>query len=150
LLGTNSAHSLQSSHSERWHSLSAFFDKNAGLSLVVASQFFFSGMNVCVKWLNSLDEPVPILELIWVRMIITYICSVAYMCVSLLNGATSFGFPDYYQVMARDSRPSSWSKGCTGVVSISRFCRVGYLDVSPWTLLRIISVSLALPGCISP
>jgi len=62
LLGINSARSLQSSHSERWHSLSAFFDRNAGLSLVVASQFFFSGMNVCVKWLNSLDEPIPILE----------------------------------------------------------------------------------------
>ncbi|KAI0274065.1 EamA-like transporter family-domain-containing protein [Russula aff. rugulosa BPL654] len=57
----------------------AFFDKNAGLSLFVVSQFFFSGMNICVKWLNSLDEPVPILELIWVRMTITYIGSVAYM-----------------------------------------------------------------------
>ena len=40
----------------------AFFNKNAGLSLVAASQFFFSAMNMCVKWLNSLDEPVPILE----------------------------------------------------------------------------------------
>jgi hypothetical protein len=57
LLGTNSAHALQSSHS-----VSTFFDKNAGLSLVAASQFFFAGMNICVKWLNSLDEPVPILE----------------------------------------------------------------------------------------
>jgi hypothetical protein len=62
LLGTNSARALQSSHSERWHFLSAFFDKNAGLSLVAASQFFFSAMNICVKWLNSLDEPIPILE----------------------------------------------------------------------------------------
>jgi hypothetical protein len=63
LLRTNGADALQSSHSERWrHSLSAFFDKNAGLSLLVASQLFFSGMNMCVKWLNSLDEPVPILE----------------------------------------------------------------------------------------
>ncbi|KAF8499631.1 integral membrane protein DUF6 [Russula emetica] len=74
---------LPSSQSERWHSarssVSAFFDKNAGLSLIAASQFFFSAMNICVKWLNSLDEPVPILELIWVRMTITYIGSVAYM-----------------------------------------------------------------------
>jgi hypothetical protein len=64
LLGTNSAlaPALQPSHSERWHFLSGFFDKNAGLSLVAASQFFFSAMNVCVKWLNSLDEPIPILE----------------------------------------------------------------------------------------
>ncbi len=62
LLGTNSARALQSSHSKRWHSLSAFFDKNAGLSLVATSQFFFSAMSMCVKWLNSLDEPIPILE----------------------------------------------------------------------------------------
>jgi hypothetical protein len=66
LLWTNStlARALhdQPSHSERRHFLSAFFDKNAGLSLVAASQFFFSAMNVCVKWLNSLDEPIPILE----------------------------------------------------------------------------------------
>ena len=61
LLGTNGARA-QSSHSERWHSLSTFFDKNAGLSLLVGGQFFFSGMNMCVKLLNSLNEPIPILE----------------------------------------------------------------------------------------
>jgi hypothetical protein len=64
LLGTNRT---PASQSERWHhsaraSVSAFLDKNAGLSLIVASDFFFSAMNICVKWINSLDEPVPILE----------------------------------------------------------------------------------------
>jgi hypothetical protein len=60
LLPTNSA---KYSHSETWRSsVSTFFDENAGLSLVAASQFFFSGMHICVKWLNSLDEPVPMLE----------------------------------------------------------------------------------------
>jgi hypothetical protein len=67
LLGTNRTPAIQSSQSERWHhsaraSVSAFLDKNAGLSLIVASEFFFSAMNICVKWINSLDEPVPILE----------------------------------------------------------------------------------------
>ena len=69
LLRTNrdrTYHVIQSSRSERWHSarlsVSAFLDRNAGLSLIAASQFFFSAMNTCVKWLNSLDEPVPILE----------------------------------------------------------------------------------------
>ena len=42
--------------------LSAFIDKNAGLLLVAASQFFFAVSNVFVKWLNSLDDHVPILE----------------------------------------------------------------------------------------
>jgi hypothetical protein len=71
LLRTNSAYALQPSDPQRWHSLSAFFDKNAGLSLLIASQFFFSAMNICVKWLNSLDKPVPILEVrIGSRMVV--------------------------------------------------------------------------------
>ena len=60
LLGTNCA---QLSRSERWYSaVCTFFDENAGLLLVAASQFFFSAMTTCVKWLNSLNEPVPMLE----------------------------------------------------------------------------------------
>jgi len=42
--------------------ISPFLDKNAGLLLVALSQFFFSASNLCVKWLNSLDERIPILE----------------------------------------------------------------------------------------
>ena len=65
LLGTS--HARQSGHSERRHSarssVSTFFDENAGLLLVAASQFFYAATNTCVKWLNSLDgEPVPMLE----------------------------------------------------------------------------------------
>jgi len=47
---------------------SAFVDRNAGLLLVVASQFFFAATNSTVKWLNSLDEPVPILEVRGVQL----------------------------------------------------------------------------------
>jgi hypothetical protein len=43
-------------------SASGFIDRNAGLLLVAASQFFISAMHVSVKWLNTMDEPVPILE----------------------------------------------------------------------------------------
>jgi drug/metabolite transporter (DMT)-like permease len=63
----------------RRSALSSFFDNNAGLLLVTASQLFASAMNLSVKVLNSLDEPVPTLELLLVRMVITYVCSVAYM-----------------------------------------------------------------------
>ena len=62
LLGTDRGRVLQWGHSERWHAVSTFFDKNAGLFLIVGSQFFFSAMHVGVKWFNSLDEPVPVLE----------------------------------------------------------------------------------------
>ena len=62
LLGINRGRVLRWGHSERWHTVSTFFDKNAGLSLIAASRFFHSAMNVCVKWVNSLEEPVPVLE----------------------------------------------------------------------------------------
>jgi len=66
LLRTNRPHVLRWNHPEWWpHARSAvsiFVDKNTGLLLVAASQFFFSGMNLSVKLLNGLDEPVPTLE----------------------------------------------------------------------------------------
>jgi len=43
-------------------SWSAFLDNNGGLLLVAASQLFFSAMGLTVKWLNTLDKPIPILE----------------------------------------------------------------------------------------
>jgi hypothetical protein len=54
---------MEETVSERWRSsTSAFVDRNAGLLLVAGSEFFFSAINVSVKWINNLDEPVPILE----------------------------------------------------------------------------------------
>ncbi|KAF8810383.1 hypothetical protein BYT27DRAFT_6493655 [Phlegmacium glaucopus] len=53
--------------------------RNTGLLLVIASQVFLSLMNVAVKMLNSIDPPVTTLELVAVRMIITYICCITYM-----------------------------------------------------------------------
>lgn len=80
LLKLKHAYAHQPSVSGPWRSaLSSFLDDNTGLLLVAASQIFFSAMNLAVKMLNSLDEPVPTLELILVRMGITYVFSVAYM-----------------------------------------------------------------------
>ncbi|KAI9450018.1 hypothetical protein BJY52DRAFT_1419736 [Lactarius psammicola] len=63
-----------------WRSaLPSFLNDNTGLLLVAASQIFLTVMNMSVKLLNNLDEPVPTLELLLVRMAITYVCSVAYM-----------------------------------------------------------------------
>jgi len=63
--------------SRRWpqpFAASALVEKNAGLLLVGASQFFFAASNVTVKWLNSLDEHVPILEVRGVRGVLSW-CS---------------------------------------------------------------------------
>jgi hypothetical protein len=43
---------------------SSFLQNNAGLFLVAAAQFFFSAMGIVLKWFNSLDDPVPTLE-VW-------------------------------------------------------------------------------------
>ncbi|EIN06921.1 DUF6-domain-containing protein [Punctularia strigosozonata HHB-11173 SS5] len=56
-----------------------FVEDNAGLLLVALSQLFFALMNVMVKKLNALDPPVPPLELVSVRMGITYVCCITYM-----------------------------------------------------------------------
>ncbi|TFK38435.1 EamA-like transporter family-domain-containing protein [Crucibulum laeve] len=55
------------------------FKANTGLLLVTASQAFLSLMNVAVKKLNNIDPPVGVLELVVVRMVITYLCSIAFM-----------------------------------------------------------------------
>jgi hypothetical protein len=66
LLEQQSTQGTEQNLSGRWHlaqlSVSAFIDSNAGLLFLAASQFFFSAMLVSVKWLNTLDEPVPTLE----------------------------------------------------------------------------------------
>src|SRR5260221_13185976 len=66
LLRTHRPRVLQWNHSDWWlpsrFAVSAFIDKNSGLLLIAASQFFFSGMNLSVKLLNGLDEPIPTLE----------------------------------------------------------------------------------------
>ena len=66
LLRTNRPRVLQWNYLEWWSparsAASAFVDKNSGLLLIAASQFFSSGMNLSVKLLNGLDEPIPTLE----------------------------------------------------------------------------------------
>ncbi|KAF5375925.1 hypothetical protein D9615_008259 [Tricholomella constricta] len=64
---------------EKCRAVEDVFKSNTGLLLVTASQAFFSMMNTAVKKLNSIDPPVSTFELIAVRMIITYVCSMTYM-----------------------------------------------------------------------
>lgn len=45
-----------------WRGAVTAFRNNTGILLVASSQFFFALMNVAVKKLNSLDEPMSTLE----------------------------------------------------------------------------------------
>ncbi|GAB1522130.1 hypothetical protein RhiTH_005240 [Rhizoctonia solani] len=56
--------------------LQEFFKRNQGLFIIAASQFFFSLMNLSVKFLTALDDPVPTLEVVAIRMFITFIAGV--------------------------------------------------------------------------
>ncbi|GAA5855149.1 hypothetical protein JCM8547_002399 [Rhodosporidiobolus lusitaniae] len=47
--------------------------KNEGLLLIALSQVFFACMNVCVKLLQSDAEPMPVWELIFIRMFVTFL-----------------------------------------------------------------------------
>lgn len=64
-----------------WRGAVTTFKSNTGILLVAASQFFFALMNVAVKKLNSLDEPVSTLEVRHsVDLVIPYHTGVALTC----------------------------------------------------------------------
>ncbi|EKM52076.1 uncharacterized protein PHACADRAFT_262535 [Phanerochaete carnosa HHB-10118-sp] len=46
---------------------------------VAASMAFYASMNLAVKELSGIDPPVSTMQLIWIRMTITWLCSVCYM-----------------------------------------------------------------------
>ncbi|KAI0461900.1 hypothetical protein LJB42_004504 [Komagataella kurtzmanii] len=61
---------------------SDFFGNNLGLLLIVISKVFNSVMIVCCKLLEmdpTVDRPIHALEILSVRMFLTYICCYAYM-----------------------------------------------------------------------
>lgn len=59
-----------------------FLERNRGLFIIASSQFFFSLMELSVKILTALEDPVPMLEVIVARMAITFICCQVYMFAS--------------------------------------------------------------------
>ncbi|KAG0699924.1 hypothetical protein DFH29DRAFT_1070425 [Suillus ampliporus] len=59
--------------------------RNAGMLFIISSQFFFACTNISVKVLNTLEPPVHALEVIVVRMGITFMCCVIYMIVMRIS-----------------------------------------------------------------
>ncbi|KZS95284.1 hypothetical protein SISNIDRAFT_484145 [Sistotremastrum niveocremeum HHB9708] len=55
------------------------YEANVGLIMIAVSNIFGCGMNVCVKLLNGLENPVPAIELVGLRMFFTYFICIAYM-----------------------------------------------------------------------
>jgi len=60
-------------------SLTGIYENNTGLLLIAFAQLFGCLMNIAVKFLNTLEPPLPVLELVAIRMFFTYIVATAYM-----------------------------------------------------------------------
>ncbi|KAI5119682.1 hypothetical protein M0805_009626 [Coniferiporia weirii] len=112
---------------------------NAGLLLVAASQAFFALMNVAVKKLKSLDPPVPTLELVAVRMGITYICCMSYMLWK--------GVPDPF-LGPRGVRLLLLFRGFSGFFGLfGIYYSLQYLSLSDATVLTFLSpLTTAIAG----
>ncbi|KAH8113036.1 DUF6-domain-containing protein [Phellopilus nigrolimitatus] len=114
---------------------------NVGLLLVAASQAFFALMNVAVKKLNTLDPPVPTLELVLVRMGITYICCISYMLWKRV--------PDPF-LGPKDVRFLLVFRGFSGFFGLfGIYYSLQYLSLSDATVLTFLSpLTTALAGCL--
>ncbi|KAJ7334800.1 hypothetical protein DFH08DRAFT_879438 [Mycena albidolilacea] len=115
-------------------SVRGFLSLNAGLLLVTGACAGLSLVNVAVKTLQNLDEPVSTLELILVRMGITYICSVAYMLIQRVPHP--FIGPEGVRVLLV-------FRGITGFVGLDgTYFALQYLSLSDVTVL-----SFLVPMC---
>ncbi|THH03429.1 hypothetical protein EW145_g6262 [Phellinidium pouzarii] len=125
---------------ERVQKSTSIVKANAGLLLVAASQAFFALMNVAVKKLNSLDPPVPTLELVAVRMGITYICCMTYMLWR--------GVPDPF-LGPKDVRFLLVFRGFSGFFGLfGIYYSLQYLSLSDATVLTFLSpLTTAIAGC---
>ncbi|KAJ7641429.1 hypothetical protein FB45DRAFT_825652 [Roridomyces roridus] len=108
-----------------------FVSLNAGLLLVMAASAVFSVVNLAVKLVQNLGEPVSTAELIIVRMGITYICSVAYMLIQKV--------PDPY-LGPKEVRLLLMLRGFTGFIGLfSVYFSLQYLSLADVTVLGFLA-----------
>ncbi|KAM6496513.1 DUF6 domain containing protein [Amanita muscaria] len=70
---------MSKSNIEKLH---AQVENNEGLLLVIAAEAFFALMDVSIKLLGT---DISVLEIVWVRMVVTYAFSIAYMYYAKIN-----------------------------------------------------------------
>ncbi|RDX50712.1 DUF6-domain-containing protein [Lentinus brumalis] len=117
------------------------FRSNTGLLLISLSQGFTSLMGVFVKKLNELNPPVPPLELIWVRMVMTWIVCVLYM--------TMTGVPDPI-LGPKGIRTLLAFRGLAGFVGLfGTYYALQYLSLSDATVLSFLTpMATAITGAL--
>jgi len=113
---------------------SQLYRDNLGLLLITAAQAFFAFINLFVKMLTSTDDPVPALELIWIRMAITYACCIAYMLIRKVDHPWA-GPPGVRWLLV--ARGVSGFFGLFGI-----YYSLQYLTLSDATVLTFLSPTL--------
>lgn len=111
--------------------IAAFFDRNAGLFLIASAQMFFSIMNLCVKLLSIGDPPIHPLEIILLRMLITWLGALGYLHYTKV--------PDYF-FGPKGVRLLLVVRGVVGFFGLfGIYYSLQYLDLSDATVLTFLA-----------
>ena len=108
----------------------SFIHQNLGLFLIAAAQMFFSTMNLCAKLLSMGDPPIHPLEIIAVRMFITWLGGLAYLHYHKV--------PDYF-LGPKGVRLLLVVRGVVGFFGLfGIYYSLQYLDLSDATVLTFL------------
>jgi drug/metabolite transporter (DMT)-like permease len=111
--------------------LASFFHRNLGLFLIAGAQMFFSMMNLCAKLLSMGDPPIHPLEIIFVRMFITWLGAVSYLHYNKV--------PDYF-LGPKGIRLLLILRGVVGFFGLfGVYYSLQYLDLSDATVLTFLA-----------
>jgi drug/metabolite transporter (DMT)-like permease len=119
----------------------SFAARNAGMLLIIYSQFFFASMDISVKLLNGLEPPVHALQIIVIRMGITFVCCEVYM--------TAMGVPDPI-TGPKGVRMMLFIRSITGFFGLSgMYWSLQYLSVADATILVFLTpLTTAVAGAV--
>jgi drug/metabolite transporter (DMT)-like permease len=111
--------------------LSSFRNRNLGLFCIALAQMFFSVMNLCAKLLSMGDPPIHPLEIIFVRMTLTWIGCIAYLYYN--------NIPDFF-IGPKAIRSLLIIRGVFGFFGLfGIYYSVQYLDLSDATVLTFLA-----------
>ena len=111
--------------------MSSFFHRNLGLFLIAGAQMFFSIMNLCAKLLTSGDPPIHPLEIIFMRMVITWFGAILYLHYNKI--------PDYL-FGPKEVRLLLVNRGVFGFFGLfGIYYSLKYLDLSDATVLTFLA-----------
>jgi drug/metabolite transporter (DMT)-like permease len=111
--------------------ISSFFHRNIGLFLIATAQMFFSMMNLCAKLLSMGDPPIHPLEIIFLRMFITWLGGLTYLHYNKV--------PDYF-LGPKGVRLLLIIRGVVGFFGLfGIYYSLQYLDLSDATVLTFLA-----------